>query len=40
VRVEQDQPSFAEWFEWLGDQPDKRKTRTEPAHILRCNWKP
>ena len=40
VRVEQDQPSFAEWFEWLGDQAIKRKTRTEPAHILHRDWEP
>jgi hypothetical protein len=40
VREEQDQPSFAEWFEWLGDQAVKRKKRTEPAHILYRDWEP
>ena len=40
VRDEQQQPSFAEWFEWLGDQANKRKIQTEPAHILHRDWKP
>ena len=40
VRDEQKQPSFAEWFEWLGDQANKRKTQTEPAHILHRDWQP
>ena len=40
VREEQQQPSFAEWFEWLGDQANKRKTRTEPAHVLHRDWEP
>jgi hypothetical protein len=40
VRVDQNQPSFAEWFEWLGDQATKRKKRTEPAHILHREWEP
>ena len=26
IRAEQQQPSFAEWFEWLGDQAQKRKS--------------
>lgn len=40
VRLNQDQPSWAEWFEWLGDQAKKRKTQAEPAHILHRNWEP
>lgn len=40
VRRDQDQPSFGEWFEWLGDQSKKRKKQTEPAHILHRDWKP
>lgn len=40
VREEQQQPSFAEWFEWLGDQAIKRKTQSEPAHIRHRNWAP
>lgn len=33
VREAQAQPSWAEWFEWLGDQAEKRKTGKAPAHI-------
>lgn len=40
VRDEQQQPSFAEWFEWLGDQANKRKTLSEPAHIQYRDWEP
>ncbi len=40
LREEQQQPSWAEWFEWLGDQATKRKTASEPAHIRYKNWKP
>ena len=40
LREEQHQPSWGEWFEWLGDQAVKRKTTSEPAHILHKNWKP
>ena len=39
IRAEQDQPSFAEWFEWLGDQARKAKAATEPAHIQYKDWK-
>ena len=40
IRAEQEQPSFAEWFEWLGNQALKAKTRTEPAHIRFRDWTP
>lgn len=40
LREEQQQPSWAEWFEWLGNQALKRKTDSEPAHIRHLNWKP
>ena len=33
IRDEQNQPSFGEWFEWLGDQALKTKPQAEPAHI-------
>jgi hypothetical protein len=33
IRAEQNQPSFAEWFEWLGDQSARAKAGAEPAHI-------
>ena len=40
IREEQNQPSWGEWFQWLGLQVEKRKTRAEPAHIRYANWKP
>ena len=40
IREEQNQPSFAEWFEWLGDQALKKKPESEPAHIRFKEWKP
>lgn len=40
LREEQNQPSWGEWFEWLGDQALKAKTRDEPAHIKYRDWKP
>ena len=38
LREEQQQPSFAEWFEWLGDQALKRNVESAPAHIRHKNW--
>ncbi len=40
IREEQQHPSFAEWFEWLGDQAQKRKFKSTPAHLKHQNWKP
>ena len=40
LRAEQSQPSWAEWFEWLGDQALKAKSTSEPAHIAHKNWRP
>jgi hypothetical protein len=39
LRAEQNQPSWGEWFEWLGDQAEKHKKITEPAHTLHKDWK-
>ena len=39
LRVEQQQPSWGEWFEWLGDQAIKTKSRSTPAHIKYRDWK-
>jgi hypothetical protein len=39
LREEQQQPSWAEWFEWLGDQALKTKSPSVPAHILHRDWK-
>jgi hypothetical protein len=38
IREEQQQPSFAEWFEWLGDQALKAKSGSDPAHIRHRSW--
>ena len=40
VRVEQNHPSFAEWFEWLGDQALQRKADLVPAHLQYRDWQP
>ncbi|MGI9590341.1 MAG: DUF4760 domain-containing protein [Myxococcota bacterium] len=40
VRVEQDQPSWGEWFTWLGDQVARAKSGTEPAHVAHRGWRP
>ena len=40
VRAEQDQPSWGEWFEWLGDQVSRVKTQSEPAHVRHRDWRP
>ncbi|MEZ5571045.1 MAG: hypothetical protein R3E64_03390 [Halioglobus sp.] len=40
IRAEQSQPSFAEWFEWLGDQSLKIKSDSLPAHIQYRDWTP
>ncbi|MEM7543037.1 MAG: hypothetical protein AAF384_15840 [Pseudomonadota bacterium] len=40
IREDQDQPSWGEWFEWLGDQAEQYKKRDTPAHIKYRDWKP
>jgi len=40
IREEQQQPSWAEWFDWLGDQALKKKSAADPAYIKHRNWKP
>jgi hypothetical protein len=40
LRVEQQQPSWGEWFEWLGDRALELKETKEPAHIAYRSWKP
>ena len=39
LRETQNQPSWGEWFEWLGDQAEKSKSKAVPAHILHRDWK-
>jgi hypothetical protein len=40
MREEQQQPALCEWFEWLGDQAEQRKSQSAPAHIDHRSWKP
>jgi hypothetical protein len=40
LRVEQNQPSWGEWFEWLGDQVERVKPNQDPAHVRHRDWKP
>lgn len=40
LRETQNQPSWGEWFEWLGDQAEKAKSGTTPAYIAHREWKP
>lgn len=40
VRLEQKQPSWAEWFQWLAEQLSERKQNTEPAYQKFKHWKP
>jgi len=39
LREEQRQPSWGEWFEWLGDQAAKVKHVGEPAHLQHKDWR-
>lgn len=39
LRKEQEQPSWAEWFEWLGDQAANANTTAQPAHLEHKDWK-
>lgn len=39
LRVEQNQPSWAEWFEWLGDQAELHKQDSTPAHVQHKDWR-
>ena len=40
MRESLDQPSWGEWFEWLGDQAEKSLRASEPAHIKHRDWSP
>jgi len=40
LRLEQSQPSWGEWFCWLGDQVTRVKGEQEPAHIAHRDWRP
>lgn len=38
-REEQQQPSYAEWFEWLALQVENVKVEDQPAYIRHKEWK-
>jgi hypothetical protein len=40
IRTEQNQPSWAEWFEWIAQMADKHKAESDPAHKSIVGWKP
>lgn len=40
LREDLQQPSWGEWFEWLGDQSTRRKPQVEPAHVRHRDWRP
>jgi len=40
LRLELQQPSWGEWFQWLGDQATRRKPQAEPAHLRHRSWQP
>jgi len=40
IRIEQAQPSWAEWFQWLAQQLERHKLQQEPAHTKHRNWTP
>ena len=40
VREEQSQPSWAEWFQWLAQQCERRKIAQEPAYLKYRDWQP
>lgn len=40
LRQEQQQPSWGEWFEWLGDQARAVKHEQEPAHVRYRDTRP
>jgi hypothetical protein len=41
LRIEQAQPSWAEWFQWLANQCARRaKLKAAPAHVQHAGWEP
>ena len=40
LRAELQQPSWGEWFQWLGEQIEHVKTLEPPAHVRYRGWKP
>ena len=40
IREEQNQPSWAEWFQWLAEQFSNTKTTSAPAYEKHRDWRP
>jgi hypothetical protein len=40
VRIEQSQPSWAEWFQWLAEQFEREKISQAPAYKKHRSWAP
>ena len=40
LRIEQSNPADSEWFQWLAEQCERRKTKTQPAYAQYRNWEP
>jgi hypothetical protein len=40
IRVEQSQPSWAEWFQWLAQQCERHKGHNTPAYSRHSDWIP
>jgi hypothetical protein len=40
VRLEQSQPSWAEWFQWLAELAASRKDESRPAYLAHRDWEP
>lgn len=40
IRVEQAQPSWAEWFQWLAQQFEREKVLQDPAYTRHRHWTP
>ena len=40
IRSEQSQPSWAEWFQWLAEQCERRKSAQDPAYMRHRSWAP
>lgn len=38
LRLEQDQPSWAEWFQWLAERLAQTKNETDPAYEKHRDW--
>jgi len=40
TRVEQGNPRFAEWVQWLAERMAEREEHVAPAHLAHTRWTP